>query len=423
MKKRFGLFIVLFLLPAAAFAGEACDKVFTLSQCYKLALKQSEVIAINSELIKQAEAHFLQAFGTLLPQVSFSRQDTRNNSDISSWLNKGFDQKFVFKQTLFSGFKEFAGISASKFEKKQREMELLRAKQLLFTDVSDAFYLLIELQEDFKTLETTKKAFTDRIGELNNRVNLGKSRSSEVISTQVQLYTLEDQIQQIKNQVLVARELLTFLTGQPVKQLCDSKPEVALRPEADYLAKAAIRPDVLAALNAWKVDQKNITIAKSGFLPQVNLEGDYFGHRSSSPSDSYWQGLLTVNVPIFEGTTTYGQVKEAASRARASGLAYQRTGRIAVQDAHDSFVNAWADLSRRSVLEKALKSAELNYKLQLEDYKENIVNNLEVLTAIQDLENVRQSYNHVLYESKRFYWQLLAAAGEIDVNPDNFKEK
>jgi outer membrane protein len=395
---------------------EGSGKPLELVECYNLALKQSESIAISAELIKQAEAHFLQAFGTLLPQVSFSRSQFRENSDIFPQYNKGFDQKFVFKQALFSGFKEFAGISGSDFEKKQRKNELLRAKQLLFVDVSDAFYLLMEERQDLRTLEIVKDAFTERLEELKKREKLGKSRSSEVVSTEVQLYTILDQIQSVKNQELLARELLAFLIGRPVFEIKETELNFSLKPEAEYLAKAFSRQDVLAADFAWKVSKKSVAVAKSGFLPQLNLEADYYGHRSSSPSDSKWSGQLSLDVPIFEGTTTYGQVKEAVSQARQAELAFERSKRAASQDIHDSFVNTWADFSRRVVLKKALRAAELNYQLQLQDYKLNVVNNLEVLTAIQSLEDIRRSYNHVLYESKRFYWQLLAAAGEIDLD-------
>lgn len=421
MKNIFYL-IILFFIPAVAFASEpngptSQDKPLTLTQCYKLALKQSELIAIDAEKIKLAEAHFLQAFGTLLPQVSFSRTDTRQRSSSNPSYNKRFEQKFVFSQVLFSGFKEFAGIKASKFENKQRINELIRAKQLLFVDVADAFYLLMEEREDLLALEAIKNAFLNRIDELKGRVELGKSRNSEVVSTQTQLYALFDQIELGLSQEEVARELLEFLTGVPVKEITDSDmvmPSV-LNPESEYLAKAPSRPDVLAANQAWNVNKEGVTVAKSGFLPQINLEGDYYGHRNSAPTDSRWDALLTLNVPIFEGTTTYGQVKEAKSRAKESQLLFQRAERIALQDIHDAYVFAQADLARTGILEMALKSAEANYELQLNDYKLSVVNNLDVLAAIQVLEDVRRSFIHVSYESKRFYWQLLVAAGEITI--------
>lgn len=413
MKNLIACLIVLFLVPAAGFCAE--DRPLTLQECYKLALKQSELIAVDAELIKQADAHFLEAFGTLLPQVSFSRSDIREHSKISPSSNKGFEQGFAFKQVLFSGFKEFAAMTGSKFERKQRENEKLRAEQLLFVDVSDAFYLLMELQEDLNTLKAIRGAFIDRIKELESRVSLGRSRTSEVVSTETQLYTIEDQIELDKSQVEVARELLEFLTGKPIGEITESEPRFFLKEESVYLSKASMRPDVQAANFAWQLDQKGVVVARSGFFPQLNLETYYFGHRDSAPTDSRWNMLFTVDVPIFEGTTTYGKVKEAVSQARESELLFKRAFRSVASDIHDAYVNARADLLRTAILETAVKSAERNYKLQLEDYKLSVVNNLDVLTAIQSLEDVRRNFIHISYESKRFYWQLLVAAGEISV--------
>jgi outer membrane protein TolC len=126
--------------------------------------------------------------------------------------------------------------------------------------------------------------------------------------------------------------------------------------------------------------------------------------------------LLEVNFPIFEGTTTYGQVKEAKSIAKQSELLYTRAGRLAIENIHDAYINMMISIARKKTLGKALKSAELSYHLQTQDYKLNVVNNLDVITAIQNLQDVRRNYIHTSFESKRFYWQLLAAAGEI--NPD-----
>ena len=237
-----------------------------------------------------------------------------------------------------------------------------------------------------------------------------------MVSTETQAYTLEDQIELGNSQEVVARELLEFLTGRTVNEISDSGFNFTLKPESVYLAKAASRTDVLAANFAWQLDKKGIQVARSGFFPSVNLEGDYYTHRNSQPRDSRWEALLTIDVPIFEGTTTYGQLKEAVSKARESQLSFQRSGRTAIQDIHDAYANAQAALLRTAILEKALKSAELNYQLQTQDYKLNVVNNLDVLTALQNLEDIRRNYNHIFFEGKRIYWQLQVAAGEINLD-------
>ena len=431
MKNLFKYLIIILLIPSSKLYAQPLDatrvmnvpeagpaqnnSLLTLDDCYKLALKQSELISIDAEQIKIAEAHFLEAFGTIMPQVSFSHTETRNHSSDTSY-NKMHEAKFTFTQDLFSGFKEFAAIKGSGFEKSQRKNELWRAKQLLFVDVSDAFYLLLEIQQDLNSLKAIEFALKDRIKELKTRESIGKSRESEVVTTEYQLYNLEAEIQLDRNQELLVRQLIEFLIGRPFDQIAESKFDLNIKPESQYLAEASFRPDVQASYYAWKLDQEKIVIAKSGFLPQVNLEGDYFTHRSSTPTDSKWDALLVVNVPIFEGTTTYGQVKEANSVAKQSGLLYSRLGRIALEDIHDAYVNMQISIFRKKTLGKALGSAELSYHLQTQDYKLNVVNNLDVLTAIQNLEDVRRSYIHTSFESKRFYWQLLTAAGEINVD-------
>jgi outer membrane protein len=423
--------IVILFLPAIVFCADTNEdaqianlvkkpyspknEFLTLTDCYKLALKQSEIIAIDAEQIKIAEAHFLQAFGTIMPQVSFSHTETRNHSANTSY-NNTHEEAFTFTQDLFSGFKEFAGMKSSKFEKTQRQNEKWRAEQLLFVDVSDAFYLLLEIEHDISALKTTEFALIDRIKELKLRQSIGKSKVSEVVTTEYQLYNLQAEIQLERNQELLVRELIEFLIGRPFDRIEETKFGLNIKPESQYLAEASFRPDVQASYYAWMLDQQKIIVAKSGFFPQISLEGDYYTHRSSAPADSVWETLLTVSVPIFEGTTTYGQVQEAKAVAKQSGLLYSRLGRIAIRDIHDAYVNLQISFARKKTLGKALQSAELSYHLQNQDYKLSVVNNLDVITAIQNLEDVRRSYIHTSYESKRFYWQLLAAAGEI--NPD-----
>jgi len=433
MKKRivqtvFFAFVVLFLFPAVLGAADAAlrqpqsvsdtaaktdDQPLTLPACYALALKQSELIAVDAELIKQAEAHFLQALGTLLPQVSFSRAETRQKTDMSSSSDRSFEQKIVFQQTLFSGFKEFAAMSGSQLEKRQREHEKRRAEQLLLGDVSDAFYLVLEIREDLRILELIQKALTERIDELNVRENLGKSRASEIATTQTQLYVLEDQIESVRNQEKIAHELLAFLIGRTEYEITGTSEQLPLLTlESEYAARAASRSDVLAADYAWQLDKKRVQVARSGFFPQVDLGVSYYTHRTSAPTDSDWTSLLTITVPIFEGTTTYGEVKEAVSRSRESELLLRRVTRSVSQDIHDAYVNAQSAFARTEILKKAVESAERSYDLQTQDYKLNMVNNLDVLTVLQSLENIRRTYNHMLYESKRAYWQLRIAAGE-----------
>ncbi len=417
MKKNIFIVLILLFFPSLSYAQTNQDttilKPLTLLDCYNLALKQSEIIAIDAELINQAEARFTQALGMLLPHVTFSSTDTRLRSQTTPSSNKAYERKFVFKQTLFSGFKEFSGMSGSRSERNQRINEKARAEQLLFIDVADAFYLLMEEREDLKIIQNVRNTLINRIKELKKREQLGRSRRSEVVNTEVQLYTLETEIELVKSQELVARQLLEFLIGRPVGNVFDSgDTQPFLRAEKDYLIRAAMRPDILAAQQAWEVSKKNLEVSKSGLLPTVSLQSDYYTKRNTSPQDAKWDTLLKVEVPIFQGTETYGAIREANSKMRVSQLQLTRLGRNILQEISDAYIKCQAAISNNKIIRKALIASRMNYYLQNKDYQFNLVNNLEVLTAIQSLGDARRNYIHSLYETKRLYWQLRVAAGE-----------
>ena len=71
-----------------------------------------------------------------------------------------------------------------------------------------------------------------------------------------------------------------------------------------------------------------------------------------------------------------------------------------------------AGLARTAALQEALNAAAENYRLQAEDYKLNLVSNLDVLQALQTLQDARREFIHVQHETKRLYWQLQVATGQ-----------
>lgn len=417
---RVSLFVVFavgaILFPSVVGAQTSSSESLTLADCYSLALVKSETIAINRELIREAEAHFLQSFGALLPQVSFNWSNSRQDSSavLSSFgQNERTESSFVFKQTLFAGFKELAGMSGSRLEKNQFLEQKRRAELLLFVDVADAFYLLLEEREDLQVLQSIQDALAERVAELKKRATVGRARQSEIASTEAELYNLEAEIEAGKSRAAIAEDLLAFLIGQTVGELIDANdtPDT-LAEEVNFTVKSDTRPDVKAAEYAWGVAKKQITVSRSDLFPTVKLEGNGYVHKNDPPSDQSWATLVSVEVPIFEGTTTYGAIKAANAKAKEAQLQFEQTQRLAMQDIRDSYIRSQSAILRSKALDKALKASELNYSLQKEDYQYNLVSNLDVLSSLQKFADTHRNYIQSFYEKKRYYWQLKAAVGE-----------
>ncbi len=394
----------------------AASHPLSLSECYALALKRSETIAIQRERIEETEGRFLQALSSILPRASFvvseKRQDGTGQSAFT--LQRVPERRFTFSQPLFAGFKEFAAMVGARAERRERTYQKARAEQLLLVDVADAFHLLLEQREDLRALETTRTALAQRVDELKDRERLGRSRPSEVASALAQLRRTEADMELTRSQERIARQLLEFLTGLPhIEAIHD--PELSLsplEPEETYVAKITMRPDVQASEEIWKVARAAVGVAQAKFWPTVNIDGNRYTKRAGAAADVSWDVTLTVDVPLFQGGQAVGAVKEAASQARQAKLDYERVQREALLDIRDMYVKLQAAIARSEALTKARDATEESYRLQVEDYRLNLVNNLEVLQELHQLQDAQRDAIEAHHEAKRLYWQLRAATGE-----------
>lgn len=408
---------MLALVVGLAMPADAEEPPLTLHECYRLALTRSEQIAIQQELIRQTEGRFLQSLSTALPRVSFVSSDKRQDGTGSSafTLRDVPERRFTFSQPLFSGFKEFAAIAGAGADRRGRLQAKRRAEQLLFVDVADAVHLFLQHQEDLQALLATRDALRGRMEELRQREQLGRSRPSEAVSAEAQLRRVEAEMELVRRDHRLARQLLEFLTGRsPIDAVSDDEPDIVLLPgEDDALARAASRPDVSAAEEGWRVAKKEVVVAQSRFWPTVMLEGNYYTKRVGNAADVDWDATLEVEVPIFQGGEAVGVTGEARSKARQAKLQWEQTRRQAELDIRDAYVQLQAELARREALNAALDASEENYRLQAEEYRLSLVSNLDVLVALEQLQDARRDWIEARHEAARRFWALQVATGQI----------
>lgn len=423
LQKLFCLFIAWGLALGASFNVRAANAdepplvELSLKQAYQLALERSETVAIQAQVIKEAEGRFYERMSVFMPKVAFvdteKHQGEGSRSSDTANLTYIPQREFTFTQPLFSGFKEFA-MGASKAEKKQRRLQLARAKQLLFTDVADAFYLLKSYQEDMAALEGINKALQDYSAELVRRQKLGRSRNSEVGSAQARLFQNEALTASVRSQLQIARQLMEFLVGQKIASLANEDLVIAEVSSLEtYTVKASLRPDVQAAEAAWEAARKNIIIARAGYFPNVDLVANRYVKRVGASSGVNWDATININVPIFDGGEAYGLTKQAKAQAEEARLQYSLTKRQAQLEIENAYTRLIENQNQTSAYKKAVDAAQENYEAQTSDYKNSLVSNLEVLQSLQDLDTIRRSYVAIKAQAQQAYWALKVATGDI----------
>ena len=183
-------------------------------------------------------------------------------------------------------------------------------------------------------------------------------------------------------------------------------------PEEALLLKSESRADVKAVEQTLGIAQQLLTVARAKFFPTVGVDGNYYVERAGVSKDITWDATLKVDVPLFQGGNAVGATKEAASGLKQAELRLRQIRRKARQEIRDAYAEYEATLAQVRTLTKALEATEESYQLQVQEYRLNLVNNLEVLQSLQTLQDSRREVIHARHEALRHYWKLKAAAGE-----------
>jgi len=400
------------------------SRALTLEECYAKALVQSEALQIQGEDLKQAEAQYRQALSGILPNLKFNLtsliQDTENTGNSGGSSNTALRRettisKFSLKQPLFKGLKELSAMSGAKMDLSRRDWLYKRARVNLYQDVAQAYYLVQFLEKERDNIQTQITQTKDRISELNARTRLGKSRDSEVLTAESQLLSVQADDAAEEGKIATARDLLSFFVGEDVitTQLTPMTNSVPQLPPPDIsLAKALARSDMKAAEDDVLVRKYGVRFARSGYSPLLDVTGNYYVHRPGVLKDTDWDLLFNLDVPLFQGGAVKADVQNALSSYRQAKLARQQLERQIRQLVHQAEAKLSDTLAQAKILEKEKKKAKKSYDAQVKEYRLGLVNNLDVLAALNALTNIKQNRDRAHIQSWMEWVNLQAATEE-----------
>ena len=405
--------ILFLLIPTLLWAREP----LSLKNCFKAALKRSEVLATQQELVVQAEENYHRAWGAILPAIngsySYFHQDAPGLTSSGNTQSSAGQQtlKITADQPLFRGFRDFAALNVAKDFITAQEQARQWAGMQLFRDVARAFYTCLAVQKDLDVLDNELGLYQKRIKELQDRLAIGRSRITEVLTVQVVQAILKAQREQVLGQLDVAKEVLSFLTGLDQDIHLDDTDEVPsdMGSLDSYQSELNTRPDIMAARKNVEGFKSNVSVAKGAYLPSVDLIGNYYAERPDLHKNGAWDLELAVTLPIFTGGIISSNVKTAESQKRQSEIQLSQVQRMALEEIRSLHHNLKADLAQSAALQEAFDISEKNYEANLKDYEFNLVTNLDVLQAFTAYQDTKRSLEKIRYLAKIDYNKLEAA--------------
>ena len=397
MKKAFDFKILLVTLGAMMLPG--IGYTASLLEVYQQALQSDPRIHEAEALRLAALEAEPQARGVYLPQIDFTGDWTKTNSDGSGTFNQFIETppgsgnlevlpvpftsetrdettrwQFTLRQTIFR-WDQIVGLRRADKTVAKAEADREFAQQDLVIRVGQTYFDVLGAEDRLTSTHANRQAIARQLEQAKQRFEVGLIAITDVQESQAAYdQAVADEIA-AKRVLATAREFLREITGEYVTNLSAPGEEFPLRApdpasEREWVDLALGQN---LALVSSRLDEQlardEISFRRNGHYPTVDLVANA-GNRSSEAEQDTGLGFLDteqdfdsdsigiqVTVPIFAGGSVSSRVREAIYLHRAAREQLQRVTRETERQTRDAYLGVMAEMARVEALEQAVESS------------------------------------------------------------------
>jgi outer membrane protein len=414
------LFLALTLALAPAAQAANLSDVFRDAQAYD-AQYASARAAWQAGQEKTAQGR-----AGLLPNVSLGGNVRRNS--VNSSLPGG-DADFTSNgaalnasQPLFRR-QNMVAYEQSKGQVKISDTQLKAAEQDLILRVAQAYFDVLQSQDNIAFIEAQKAAITEQLAAAKRNFEVGTATITDTHEAQARYDLAVAQEIAEQNTLNIRLRALEKLIGKPagaLDVLVDGKMLQAESGGIDDWAARAADGNLQAEIQriSKTIADQEVERNRAGHLPTLDAVAGYtisnnqnFG---TTQVDTRTTTIgLELNLPIYQGGLTSSRVREAVANQEKARQDLENATREASLQARQAWLNVNSGIARVQALEQALTSS----KAQLDSTKlglqVGVRTNLDVLNAEQQVLSARRDLAGARYEYLLAGLSLKAAVGTL----------
>lgn len=406
------------------------QKLWSLTDCINYAVNNNITVK-KTQLGQQTAAINLdQAKNNRLPAVSGNISANANHGSVINQItNNRVNQTTITNSMgvsasmpLYEGNKLNLQIERATLALEQNDLYVKEAQNNITLSVLEAYLQALYQYENIAVAKNTALSSEEQLAQAQQKYENGAIAKIDLIEIETQHANNEYNVvlakNQYENQVLTLKQLLELPPGTEFGIEIIQKEDVS----APIANKEEVYRQALEQLPTTKIyekqkelAQKDIQIAKAGFLPSLSLSGGINTGYSDRDTEKYMTQLknnfgqtigLSLNIPIF---SRY-QNKNNVALARLSESQADLDRKQAEKDLYTKIETAWHNATTRQAQEVASKKARDNAKLayELAEKKHEFGNltNTELLVSRNTYLNAEQTYLQNKY-MVLLYQQLL----------------
>lgn len=402
------LMMITLVAAAAAENVDENQKVYTLNDLYRLALKRSEQVGISEEDLFLAKQTRKKAFSVLMPKLSAFGTHTQyllNESFADSFNDSGGEGgSFSFSspdstttyglqvsQEFTLNGKELIALKIAEDTIAKAEFDLSAVREEVLFGIAAAFFDVLKAE---KTLDIAR-ANVDRLTTYRDAVDV-KLQLEEVAKTdkfraEAELSNAKAELLAVENRLKYARAVLSQLTGlsgnygvTDTAALMDPTEDHGIT----YLQSVAYghRSELRSMEKQQAIAEKQVRYYQSEYWPTVSLNGSY-SKTKQSPSDAFVMSSkdfsvgLTLNFSLFDGGLKKARVGDAFAQKRQVDLGYRSVKKQIDLEVEESYLSVISAKSVLGALKDQTAYARSNYEAVLKQFKYGVANSVDIMDA------------------------------------------
>ena len=342
MKK---LLLIMAFFGASIYLQAQETLLITKEEVLTKVIQGNNTLKISAQEVLAAQGDYNQTNAVLLPNISISHtgiattnplmafgsklnQKILTQADFNPALLNNPDQiedyatRIMVQQPLLN-FDGFYQRKAAKAKLSATELQSERKQDYIQLSVDKAY---MQLQLAYKTVEVLKKAKKAALENkrlANNSFKQGYLQKSDVLSVEVRVTEIDNQLQYAKSNIKNASNQLSVLMNDESYQILQpSDSLVIITNDINFESLPENRKDILAISSASEAYEQAYKADKMSFLPRLNAFGTYELHDNEvfqGDADGYLFGA-ELKWDIFEGSKRFGKAKKSKAEYEKSKL-------------------------------------------------------------------------------------------------------
>ncbi|MGR5287262.1 outer membrane channel protein TolC [Vibrio maritimus] len=406
MKKLLPLFITAALgsVSAAAWAD-------SLTEIYDQAKQNDPQLLRAAAQRDRAFEAINSARATLLPQINLTAGYNAVRSDVDTADSDRLSAGIGFSQELYN---RTSWITLDSAEKTARQADSIyaAAQQSLILRTAQAYFEVLRSKDALESVRANKAAVARQLEQTKQRFEVGLSAITDVHDAQAQYdRVLADEVV-AENNLLNQYEALREITGQEHNNIdvLDTDRFAAARPEQGvnvFLEEAQTKNlDLLSARIGQDIAKDNITLASSGHLPKLTLDGGYnYGNErnQNNPSSVFdsnnaFNAGINLSVPLYTGGNITSQTKQAEFAYVEASEQLEQTYRSVVRNVRANNNNINSSIGAIRAFEQTVISAESALEATKAGFDVGTRTIVDVLEATQALYDAESNLSDARYD-------------------------